>query len=378
MAQIHNLSIHLGDWEILGRVADHYSVSEADANYFARYGRSSARLYQVRSHGGGVPLLVKIDKREDVEREARCTRSVAAFMDDAKEADHMNMDVEGRDAMVFFVHGESPGADTVVELDDHYARSLRGGGSAEGELETLLGHMRSVYENEALLGMAHRCTGDRRPPRTYGDYFGRYERSSRPNRLDQLFSSYDEPVTVYGEEVERPLARLDELRQERALLHPVDAVHGDLHLSNVVVSADGPHLVDFAWSSPNDHLLKDFVMMESSIRFMQFPRQVHPKLVERIDRTLNSQFDAVDLAHDIRESPDKHFAWAAYAMVRCVSEIRQRVRQLARDLRFDDRETELEYARCLYLVLAGQQRFDSFPLLRVLWNLHNLEEVVYG
>jgi Ternary complex associated domain 9 len=376
MAKINNVSIDPDDWRILDLVADDQSVDEADANYFTRYGRSSASLFLVRPHGGGVPLLVKTDRRDDIGQEARCTSSVARFMDDARAAHHMNMDVGGRDAMLFFVQGESRGSDKVDELDDHYTRALRGGEFAEEELETLLGLLREVYENEALLGMAHRCTA-RRTPRTYGEYFDRYERASSPNRLEELFASYDGPVTVYGEDFNRPLTRMDELRQEPALLYPVDAIHGDLHLSNVVVSTDGPHLVDFAWSSPSDHLLKDFVMMESSIRFMQFPRQVHPKLLERIDRTLNDQFDAEGLADAIRASPDDHFAWAAYAMVRCVAEIRQRVRHLARELRFDDGDTEREYARCLYLVLAGQQRFNSFPLLRVLWNLHSLEAVVY-
>ena len=33
-----------------------------------------------------------------------------------------------------------------------------------------------------------------------------------------------------------------------------------------------------------------------------------------------------------------------------------------------------EYFTCLYLILAGQQRFDTFPLTRTVVNLQQLEE----
>lgn len=369
---LRNRAIHPDDWGLLDAAAERYSLEEADTEPFTRYGRSAARLFLLRGAGGN-PLLVKTDACSKIAAEFEASRRVRRYFADAWQIDHLNANFGDRDGLVFTLHGENDGEVEVVELADGYKKALAGGSGAEADLERLLSNLKAVYEHNAL----HAKAQQRSRPRgcdKYGAYFERYvDRSGHPDRLGEMFRSLGEPFDAYGERVTNPLGALDELMQTTALIPPVDASHGDLHLNNVVLSTDRPHLIDFAWSAIDDHLLKDFVMMESSARFMLFPRHVHPNTLARVDRALNARLIVDDVAACLTSSTEETLRWAAYVMACFVAEVRKQAWHAAEALSHQLEPFEREYFRCLYLVLAGQQRFATFPLVRLAWNLQTLQ-----
>ena len=80
----------------------------------------------------------------------------------------------------------------------------------------------------------------------------------------------------------RGLTSAKDLYQRLAKLErklPCGPIHGDVHPSNVLLckSKDGkftPQLIDFADYAPSGHVLRDFVLMECSLRFHRFQRSI--------------------------------------------------------------------------------------------------------
>ena len=87
-----------------------------------------------------------------------------------------------------------------------------------------------------------------------------------PDPLSDIFGSSIVSYRTNGMGLKDPrriLSRVKELKQ-RSLLVPV---HGDLHPSNVLIDSRGfPALIDFAFAHAPAHYVKDFVLMECSVR----------------------------------------------------------------------------------------------------------------
>ena len=64
-------------------------------------------------------------------------------------------------------------------------------------------------------------------------------------------------------------------------------VHGDLHCNNIVLNKEmQPVLIDFAWAQTNTDILKDFVLLENSLRVVMFPAHVNLSRHLEIDKML--------------------------------------------------------------------------------------------
>jgi hypothetical protein len=319
---------------------------------------------------------MKTDDRTKINGEYECCLHAASYIKDAYAPIPLIRGARG--ALVFDLRSATGHSGDVVELDDRYQELLKGGARGDEILAEMLKHLEATFTDEGRLGNAHGRTRGSSSVRTLEAYFGRYaRRDSHPDRMSLMFDCSGAPIQVYGEAVSCPLKLLPGLLKEKPALPEIDAVHGDLHLSNVVIATDGPHLVDFAWSERDDHLLKDFVMMESSMRFMRFPRHVHPALMAKVDQVLNEVFFEDDMTEEFKVTADKGLRWTAYAMLRCVCAVRalcmKRCAMVFPDIKAD--VLAREYFRCLYLVLAGQQRFDTFPLMRLAWIFNSLERL---
>jgi hypothetical protein len=154
------------------------------------------------------------------------------------------------------------------------------------------------------------------------------------------------------------------------------AIHGDLHLSNIVISDGQPRPIDFAWARLGDHILKDYVMMESSLRFMRFPQYIHPRAVLTVDEALNSEWEVEVARGAIPRGVAQSAKDALNSMLDMVAVVRHSVGEVAGTLPTSSADLATEYARSLYIVLAGQQRFGTFPLIRTAINLDQLASVV--
>ncbi|MBW0273067.1 hypothetical protein ATM97_23570 [Nocardia sp. MH4] len=65
-------------------------------------------------------------------------------------------------------------------------------------------------------------------------------------------------------------------------------------------------------------------------------------------------------------------------MAKSVMTVRERLASVLgnQGAKFSQGEIDTEYQRVMYLVLAGQEKFQSFPLLRTTLNLHLLREAL--
>ncbi len=364
---IINTMISDADQRLIANFASRLKWNSVAVSALRRFGFSDAYLYVLRPiDGSGQPHVAKIGPTGKIVRERNSWLSVRGFL----EMDDViyNSDAASRRSGLCFRLKSKTGLDTdIVELDDYYREALDGDQDAKGQLTRLLAE---VYES---MSGAHHPT-EPETQKTYGSLFRKYLRPKvSPNRVGVLFRSHGTPLDMCGYVVpEDPLKVLPAVLRRICRGYYAAAIHGDLHLSNVVVSRSRPHLVDYAWANLQDHLAKDFVLMESSLRFMRFPQYIHPRVLLDIDSELNSHWEVDHARSVIDPTLDSAVTMTLTCMLDVVAEVRRRFASAVSVFSRDRDQWLREYYTCLYLILAGQQRFNSFPLLRTTVNLHQL------
>lgn len=103
-----------------------------------------------------------------------------------------------------------------------------------------------------------------------------YDWYLRDDRVRKLIHSWfglkinDDFINFFEFDVRNPLKFLDEFvgfKQETEIV--IKKIHGDLHPRNVILNKNlEPKLIDFEWANKK-HALKDYVLMECSIKFFQ-------------------------------------------------------------------------------------------------------------
>lgn len=352
---------------LLARAAHSVGLRQANVRSFERFGFSGSSLYRLY-WPNRVPYLIKLGPRAKITREYRAARRVEEYFDDL----HLFPPVGSRDLRALPYRLIEYRGGSVVELKSTYDQALAGDSTA---LQRAITAIRRTYRKFTV---AHAFTRYAAPT-TYGDELREYwvVKLGSTNRLSELFAGHADPVQAFGRTCYDPSPALASLRAKSTLPLRVMATHGDLHPSNVVLSSsDDPRLVDFARADRRQHLLKDFVLMESSLRFMALPRHIHPLALWPIDEALNSSWSCKKALILLRSCTSPSSAKALNAMTRCVMAVRA-----ACDAALAPRKPALaleekmrEYFRCLALVLSGQQQFESFPLIRIVANIDHILE----
>ena len=122
-------------------------------------------------------------------------------------------------------------------------------------------------------------------------------------------------------------------------------VHGDLHPNNVLFGPEfSPVLIDYAFGHLNGHFVKDFVLMECSLRFLLPPRLVQPDILVKLDEILLQENGYRDL--DLSAVKGRT-AEVAMEMVTLVDVIRSQCRLRAPGYDFK------EYLIAQYMILIG-------------------------
>lgn len=357
------------DLKLLERCAEEFGIDVAAVRRFPRFGRSGSNLYRLQHlDHSDVVFVVKLGALLDIRDETKRTKQSRWWtLETAEAVEAVEDPSAGRAALC--VQYKADG-DDVLELDDLYRDALKGDSDS---LDRLMSALEATY---GMLAQRAHHPAEPGPTPTYEDLFERYQRTKVTDRATQLFESAGSlPVTLPRTTVaDNPLVHIPGLMARHCEPLRAKFVHGDLHPSNVVMRARDPALVDFAWSNKDDHICKDFVMMESAFRFMRFPRTVHPVILEDVDRALNQNW-ACDLAREyVLRLPTCDGKVALNCAVRAVESVRASATTVLRRFDVEEKAWQREYFLALYLVLAGQQRFDTFPLLRVIGNLHDLAE----
>lgn len=115
-------------------------------------------------------------------------------------------------------------------------------------------------------------------------------------------------------------------------------VHGDLHPRNIVFSRDDEvKIIDFGWTRPSQHIVKDFVLLEANLRFMTLP----PFL------PYNSVKDFLDWI-DNEEIPK-----VANDEINLRIDLIMQLRQIAKNRIGTDANCDIQYVVPLFLVSLG-------------------------
>jgi len=198
--------------------------------------------------------------------------------------------------------------------------------------------------------------------RELGSEYQRYLRKSASKRLLQSWMgkySGDRQIEIYGRRVPNPLIAVEKIKViERDL--PISTIHGDLHPSNVVLdSRRDPHLIDFTWCDDGAHILKDFLVMECSIRFLGAPKHLGREGQKIVDTAL---LDPNSIHVDKMVSGLKkigidadtisHFKRCAKLVMRLRAQAKKACKH-----NFDPSD----YLACQALVLFGLMRYSNYP-----------------
>jgi hypothetical protein len=115
-----------------------------------------------------------------------------------------------------------------------------------------------------------------------------------------------------------------------------------------------PHLIDFSWANRHGHLLKDFVLMENSLRFMLFPRYLSVEDQLKCDLALLKEDGCRSVAAISFSSSEARRAF------RRLAHAVQVIRTAARNCAYEGFDL---YLAAQFLVLYGLLAYDSYNFL---------------
>lgn len=344
---------HPPDAELVRRCVEHLhrETEGASVRPLGRYGYTDSRLYLVYCAPGdrGMPFVVKTDRRSVIKREADGVSRLRTYFPGALTAQIFPSPSEPEAIIYPLVSVD--GTEFVVELSElvflpPHAQQL--GRPSSSELLT------AAYESckQAHAGPSRSIV--------FGEEYHRYLRES-PERLltDPLPELFQDSSTVeiYGQTLRDPRRILEAARRVELEVMTC-AVHGDLHPNNVLFGLKfAPVLIDYAWGQLRGHFIKDYVLMECSLRFLLTPRLLQPNIMMQLDDALLDEegYEAVAsldasgrTAQVLKETAD------------LVSVIRTQCRQRHREYRFE------EYLLAQYFVLMGAMRLLDYQEFRTL------------
>lgn len=116
--------------------------------------------------------------------------------------------------------------------------------------------------------------------------------SSLPN-LGQLLGDQKNfsHVLYLGKKIRNPLKFIEDLliTQQESKLR---IVHGDLHPKNIMVASQyNIFIIDFGWTRDNSHYLKDYCLLEASLKFFLISKRLNDSEIFQFEDALNNQND---------------------------------------------------------------------------------------
>ncbi|MBT7954830.1 MAG: hypothetical protein HN731_06545 [Rhodospirillaceae bacterium] len=314
-----------------------------------RFGNSTADTFvmHLREGRSDVPWFVKIDEIDKIKQEKDGIELWTDFLSAARGIKTPKSIVDGRSIVAYPYIPDSPtGNFATKELKDILYE--------EKEFEVL----KKIFENlyNGLCGRAHNSSEFKSLKLI--DEYQWYLRDNRSwDRIKATFSGKheEEKFNFLGTEILNPQWLLNNGFKKDTFCN-IGTVHGDLHASNVIIdSTDTPNLIDFAWGHRDAHVLKDFVLMESSVRFMLFPSHLNMDEQLKIDNILLQEDGYLD-APKLVENSQLKFHYERMAEI--VGIIRTQARALweGNTQNFDFSE----YLAAQFLVLYGLLNYDTY------------------
>ena len=282
-----NLQINLphpADAQLVQRCVDflHPESEGASVRPLGRYGYTESRLYLVHCapQEGGIPFVVKTDRPEVVAREAEGVKWLRVYFTGAQSARVFPDPYSGPPEAILYPLVSPDNSGTVTELKDLVYLPAH---ARRRDRPSSVRLLQSTYESCRASHRGSIATFN------FGIQYDAYLRET-PERLltDPLPNVFPRgtATTIYGQTLRDPRRILEAVKQLQVTTL-VCPVHGDLHPNNVLFGPNFvPVLIDYAFGHLGGHFIKDFALMECSLRFLQIPKLLQPDLMTRLDDAL--------------------------------------------------------------------------------------------
>ena len=316
-------------------------------NPLLRVGRSGASVVLVYfdEKSTTLPFVIKLHDSRQIAKEWKAIESVQTYFPDALPgfAPHY---IGNRGALAYKHAGHVGGQakPSTVELKD----VLFDHRQSTAQVEQM---MSRIYEGACRTAHGAVTTKTVIPRNEYKWYL-RGDAAAANIRAALGSDANKRRLHFLGTTIVNPLhAKRDGFGRRRSL--PLGPVHGDLHPNNVIFDVNGDaHLIDFAWSHANGHVLKDFVLMENSIRFLLFPRCIDLQRQLAFDRALLEEEFPIPPPGPRSDDLRSHYN----RLARLVRILRISARSVCGSYDFDD------YLAAQFLVLYGLLKFHEYPI----------------
>jgi len=319
-----------------------------------RVGFSGAKLFLVTFSSGGtaLPFVVKVHSEPKIREEWEALRSVSVHFSDLRGASEPYCR-NGLGAICY----PHMGAMTLEKaLEDRLLAEVAYSPKfPQDKLESIL---KGVFASGCLSAHNHcpRTLKSRSMSAEYRDYLraNRDPQRNPTHRIRAMFGADAKArrLQFFGAKIFNPTILIKErFRTPQRLRRSV--IHGDLHPYNIVIDdRDQPHLIDFAWADTQAHFLKDYVLLENSLRFKHFPPYADPAIRQQADQLLLDQDGYQKVA---ALPPRRDICRDAYVrLASMIGEIRKAARRVDTGLDFRD------YLAAQFLVLYGLMSYDDY------------------
>lgn len=257
-----------GEMGVLRRLAIKNKSKVIRLKPLERFGFSGAKLFEAffTRNRTGIPFVVKVHTNRHIRAEVEAFSTVQHFFEDCLILKGLPPAYTANYGAMAYKQFTSGKQNCIIELKD----LIDDASIPNADLARLV---RRVYKNSC--NKAHGAAEEKQI--VLRDEYKRYfrEHRARPRIKQALGTQFSErKCTILGNEVFNPLRVLAK-GFRRKLPCAVGPVHGDLHTSNIILDKNRePHLIDFSWAKREGHILKDYVLLENSMRFMLFPEYI--------------------------------------------------------------------------------------------------------
>jgi hypothetical protein len=322
-----------------------------------RFGFSGAKLFEAffTENKTGISFVIKVHEKKEIKAECKAFSSVKLFFDDCLIQQGLPpayTTTHGAMAYKQFASGKPGKHNHITELKD----LINDSSVSNAKLVRLV---RQVYEDSCE--KAH-IAAKKETIVLYKEYRKYFRENGARPRIKQALGKQasEDKCTVLGTKIVNPLQVLKK-GFRRKLVCAVGPIHGDLHTSNVVLDKKNqPHLIDFRWADIEGHILKDYVLLENSIRFMLFPQDISTDDQLKADKALLKEEGYKDIIAMIFSSPPATKSF--HRLARLVAAVRVAAKEhISRNFN--------EYLAAQFLVLYGLVSYDSYNFFAALRTL---------
>ena len=334
---------------IIRQICEKRDCKNAFVSPFKRYGYSGAILLLLffNKKANGLPYLLKVDIKEDIQKEYVAIKTMRDYVTDSRLEIDEEFSHNGRAGLIFLHRGtnQPQNAQDVLTLSNILYKNKR-----TYTVNRIKSIVNNVYES---LEVAHRDAVSKpvNPSKYYKDYFRSHKSRKKIQSVlgKHANDGYFKFLNTY---IYNPLKLMNELPSKVTVYE--GHIHGDLHPDNIVLDRNKiPRLIDFAWAKQHKDILIDYVLLENSIRFMHFPQIANLEEQRFVDSCLLEEngYNAI-FSHNFSNNNIQHLYFKLATLVKVIRKCARK--NLAENFAIE------RYLFTQFVVLYGLLRFDTY------------------